>query len=313
MIVYEGFQLLDLSGPVSVFDMANWLAGRTAYDIVIASTHGGLISGSSPPRMETVPLGDLTPEPTDTVLVVGGRDPALANARADQDLLTWLRNACDRVERMGSVCTGSFILAQAGILTERRATTHWASCGDFAGAFPETSVEPESVYVVDDKIWTSAGVTTGIDLCLAMVDADLGQQIMSTTAKRLVVHMRRTSGQSQLSPMLDAQARAGQRFSDLVAWIDTHLHEPICVADMADSVGMTERTFHRRFVNEVGTTPSKFVERARLDRARHLLTMGGQVKDVASTVGYRSEKAFRTAYRLHHGNPPSQHVLRERD
>lgn len=306
-VVFGGFQLLDLSGPLSVLSMANWLADAEAYTLITASLPGGLVESSATLQVETVALKTLSPGPRDTIIVVGGREPHLSAACGDPTLKEWLAAADQVVERLGSVCTGSFALAEAGVLSGRRAATHWDAIAPFRERFPQVQLDTEAVYVVDGPYWTSAGVTCGIDLCLALVGQDLGPEIMARAAKRLVVHMRRPGDAPQLSPVLDAQTRGGDRFAGVLAWIDARLHKPIRVEDMAEAARQTERTFHRRFVKAFGVTPAKYLEQARLTRARQLLEMGASVKEAAPAVGFRSQAGFRAAYEARFGVAPSAH------
>lgn len=288
-IVYPGFELLDLSGPVAVFNNANRALterGMTAaYETLVLSARGGAVASSSGISVDTQRIDATLSGPAQTVLVVGAEKAALLQAMADEELGSALPNLVGGAERFGSVCSGGFILAALGLLDRRRVATHWDSCAPLAQAFPDVTVDGDALYVVDGRCWTSAGVTTGIDMALAMVSADLDQAIAVEIAKRLVLYARRPGHQSQFSPVLQAQAQADSPFADLIAWIQSNLTKPLDVPSMAEHAGMTERSFHRKFFAATGTTPARFVETARLDTARMLLSRGMALREVADRVG----------------------------
>jgi transcriptional regulator GlxA family with amidase domain len=206
------------------------------------------------------------------------------------------------------VCTGTFLLAAAGLLSGRRAATHWAGAAHLGANFKETIVDSNTIYVVDGRLWTSAGGTTGIDMALAMLELDHGTRLMGRVAKQLVVYAHRPGHQSQFSSILDAQSVANGSFADLVIWLKNKIGESIKVSDMAKHVGMSERTFHRKFTSTIGVTPYKFLERMCLDRAKHYLEANISVKSVAVRVGFKSESAFRNAFRAHFGITPTHHA-----
>lgn len=288
-IVYPGFELLDVSGPASVFNGANRALSQrerpTFYEIAIASAEGGAVESSSGVAVETRPIAELQFEQAGTALVVGAeREPLMQGVR-DPALRAALPQLAARAERFGSVCTGGFVLAALGLLDGHRIATHWDSCKPFAEAFPKVTVDPEALYVVEGRLWTSAGVTTGIDMALAMIARDLDASIAGEVAKRMVLYARRPGYQSQFSPVLEAQVKGDSPFADLIGWVQSNLDAPLDVPLLAARAGMTERTFHRRFVAATGTTPARFVEAARLDAARMLLSRGLALKSVAAQVG----------------------------
>ncbi|MFT4102435.1 MAG: helix-turn-helix domain-containing protein, partial [Burkholderiaceae bacterium] len=209
----------------------------------------------------------------------------LLAAMADPVLRDALPVLAARARRFGSVCTGSFVLAAAGLLDGRRVATHWDGCVPLARAFPEVDVDPDALYVEDGRLWTSAGVTTGIDMALAIVSRDLDGETAGAVAKRLVLYARRPGHQSQFSPVLKAQMRADGPFAELIDWIHAHLETPLDVPALAARAGLSERTLHRRFLAATGQTPARFVEIARLDAARLLLSRGTTLKRVAAQVG----------------------------
>lgn len=299
-VVYPGFELLDTAGPVSVFNGANRALGQRGkpafYEVVVASAGGGAVASSSGVAVETRPLAGLQPEQPRTLLIAGAEREHLLPAVADPVLRAALPALAGKAERFGSVCTGGFLLAALGLLDGCRVATHWDSCKPLASSFPGVRVDAEALYVADGRLWTSAGVTTGIDMALAMVAHDLHAAIAGEVAKRLVLYARRPGYQSQFSPVLQAQARGDSPFGDLIGWMQSHLDVPLDVPVLAARAGMTERTFHRRFVAVTGETPARFVETARLDAARMLLSRGLPLKSVAAKVGLfppaRLAKAF---------------------
>ncbi len=289
IIVYPGFELLDASGPASVFNGANHAleqAGKQPiYAIELASANGGRVASSSGVALETRHLKALASNAIGTLLIVGAEREPVLSAAADPTLRKWIPRLTAHAERFGSVCTGAFVLAALGLLEGHRVATHWDACASFARAFPSATLDPDALYVVDGPLWTSAGVTTGIDMALAMVAQDLDAGIAGEVAKRLVLYARRPGCQSQFSPLLKAQAKADGPFADLIGWIQANLDGSLDVPTLAARSGMTERTFHRRFVAATGETPARFVEMARLDAARLLLSRQVSLKSVAARVG----------------------------
>ena len=299
-IIYPGFELLDASGPASVFTGANRALdqrGRHAfYRVLLVSADGGAVQSSSGISVETAAIADVVPAETRTVLTVGAeREPLLA-AIADLALRDGLPPLVAKAERFGSVCSGGFILAALGMLDGRHIATHWDACKPLAETFPAVTVDPDALYVVDGRLWTSAGVTTGIDMALAMVADDLDAAIAGEVAKRLILYARRPGYQSQFSPVLQAQVKADSPFADLFGWIQSNLAAPLDIPSLASRAGLSERTFHRKFVSATGQTPARYVEAARLDAARMLLSRGMPLNAVAAQVrlfpGARLSEAF---------------------
>lgn len=307
-IVYPGFELLDVSGPASVFNSANHALkgqGKPAfYAIVLASAEGGAVESSSGVAVETRPVAGLRPDEARTVLVAGAEREYLLPAVADAALRAALPQLAAKAGRFGSVCTGGFLLAALGLLDGRRVATHWDSCEPLAKTFPAVTVDPDALYVVDGRLWTSAGVTTGIDMALAMVARDLDAGVAGEVAKRLVLYARRPGYQSQFSPVLTAQVKGDSPFADLIGWMQANLDAPLDVPSLAARAGLTERTFHRRFVAATGQTPGRFVETARLDAARMLLTRGLPLKTVAAQVGLFPSARLAEAFERRFGVPP---------
>lgn len=288
-VLYQGFELLDASGPASVFNGANRVLEQRGkppfYAIDMVSAEGGPIASSSGIVVQTQCFTELASENAHTLLIVGAEREHLLTAMADPNLRRDLWSILGDIERFGSVCSGAFILAALGKLDGHRVATHWDAATPLAEAFPSVTVDPNALYVVDGQLWTSAGVTTGIDMALAMISNDLDAQIAGQIAKRLVLYARRPGYQSQFSPLLQAQFEADSPFADLIDWIQANLDAPLDVAALAERAGLTERTFYRKFHDATGLTPARFVERARLDAARMLLSRGLSLKSVAVQVG----------------------------
>jgi transcriptional regulator GlxA family with amidase domain len=300
ILAYEGCQLLDVTGPAAVFGAANEGLGRPVYDLKILSPDGGPVTTNSGVALVSQKIGG---QP-DTLLVAGG-SKGLKRAMERPDVQRWLRKVAPGTKRLGSVCTGAFVLAAAGLLDGKRVATHWASCERLARGFPALSVDPESLYVVDGKIWTSAGVTTGIDMALALVEADLGAATANLIARHFVLYARRPGFQSQFSPLLGAQAEADTPFAGLMEWMQDNLEARLDVPMLARQAGLSERSFYRKFVDATGKTPAHFVETLRLDAARTLLAKGVPLKTIASKVGLRSAARLGAAFERRFGMAPT--------
>jgi transcriptional regulator GlxA family with amidase domain len=312
IVVYPGFELLDATGPASVFASANLAREEDGeapyYALQVGSPSGGLVASGSGVAIDTSALPKIGGR-LDTILVSGAEPAAVVKAADTVELKRWLRRRTETVERLGSVCAGTFVLAAAGLVNGRRVATHWSACAPLARLYPAVTVDPDALYVVDGKVWTSAGVTTGIDMALAMVTEDLGRAIASRVAKRLVIYARRPGNQSQVSPLLRAQVKADDVFEDLIAWLQVNLDTPLDVASLAAKVGLSERTFHRRFVAALGETPARFVENVRLDAGRMLLSQGLTLKEIASRVGLAPASRFTKVFQRRLGLTP--HLCRE--
>ncbi len=307
-LVYNGFELLDLSGPAAVFSTANALAREAFYEVVIASPSGGNVACSLGLNVGTCSCTNLVIGKKDTVLVMGAYERNITAAMKNMGLAQAVRVAAKRAERYGSVCTGAFVLAAAELLAGKRVATHWAGCARLSADFQDALVESDALYVVDGRLWTSGGASAGIDMALAMLERDHGSRLMGQVAKQLVVYARRPGHQSQFSAVLDAQSVADGSFSNLIIWLENMIAEPIKVSDMALQAGMSERTFHRKFTSMIGMTPSKFLDDLRLERAKRYLEANDPVKAVASRVGFKSESAFRSAFRERFGITPAHHA-----
>jgi transcriptional regulator GlxA family with amidase domain len=305
--VYPGFELLDMAGPASVFDGTNYVLSQNQrsrfYVVDLVSTKGGPVTSSSGVTVQSLRPGELARRTVDTILMVGAQRERQLQVLANPSLRRWLPKLVAKVPRFGSVCSGAFILAALGLLDGRRAATHWGACSSLAKEFPSVTVDPDALYVVDERIWTSAGVTTGIDMALAMVARDLDSAVAGQVAKGLVLYARRPGYQSQFSPLLRAQLSDDDPFTRLIAWIQVNLDETLDVSSLAARVGLTERTFYRRFIATVGESPARFIESVRLEAARTLLSQGRQLKAVAAEVGLPPAR-LRAAFERRFGLAP---------
>jgi transcriptional regulator GlxA family with amidase domain len=305
-LVYDGFELLDLAGPMSVFATATALSPDARYETKVCAS-AEKVTCSSAVTLAAEPFARLKVGRGDTVLVVGAYGEALRVAMRDADLAALLRVCAAEADRYGSICTGAFVLAAAGVSQGKRIATHWRAVDPLRRRHPELTVENEALYVADGSQWTSAGVTTGIDMALAMVRADHGPTLSGEVAKQLVVYAHRPGHQSQFSGITDLQSRQDALFADLLAWLPTQLANPPSVADMAQTCGMSERSFNRRFKSVIGMPPGHYLEDLRIAHARALLESGESVKRVAAMVGFSSEAAFRTRFGKHTGIGPAHY------
>lgn len=296
LVGYPGVQSLDLIGPWEVFAMANRFSGRARYELMLASSSSGpIFTNSGLVLGEAIKFDDL-PDDLDTILVAGG-DPAGLAAVCESSLPGWLNARLVHTRRIGSVCSGAFVLAAAGLLDGRRATTHWEVCEDLRTAYPSTTVEPDAIFVADRPIYTSAGVTAGIDLCLAFVEADCGPELALAVARNLVLFMRRPGGQTQFSEGLKVQSGASPKLRTLISEVVADPTGDLGLSALAERAGMTERTFSRLFVKDTGLTPAAFVEMARVDRAKALLeTSDWPLARIAVRSGFGSVHALHRAF-----------------
>ena len=297
LLVFPSVQLLDVSGPLQVFTSANDIARETGdatpYVARVVSMGGATVMASAGLGIGTLPLPAVEGE-SDTLIVAGG--PGVDEAAADPALIEWLKARSARSRRTASVCTGAFLLAAAGLLDGRRAATHWSCCAELARRFPALRVEPDPIFVRDGPLWTSAGVTAGIDLALALVEEDLGRSVAMAVARYLVVFLKRPGNQAQFSAALSLQA-AEERFGALHAWISDHLGNDISIPVMAARAGMSERNFSRRYADATGVTPARAVEQLRVEAARQLLAESDlPIKRVSQKCGFGSEETMRRSF-----------------
>ena len=295
ILAFPSVQLLDVSGPLQVFATANDIAVQAggappyaprvvARGEVIASAGLGIAAERLPP------IG----APLDTLIIAGG--DGIQAASADPELVDWIRSRAERARRVASVCTGAFLLAATGLLDGRRAATHWSLCSEFARQFPKVHVEPDPIFVCDGRIWTSAGVTAGIDLALALVEQDLGRTMALAVARYLVVFLKRPGGQAQFSTALSLQS-AEDEFGALHHWINTHLADEMSLAVLARQAGMSQRSFSRHYAAATGLTPARAVERLRVEAARHALLQSRlPIKRISRRCGFGSEETMRRSF-----------------
>jgi transcriptional regulator GlxA family with amidase domain len=296
VFVFDGLQPLDAVGPHEVL-----VAGGYAVELV--SADGRSVRSRSGLRLEVDGSLAAVRGTVDTLVVAGG--DGVGEALADPEVIRHVRRLSARARRVASVCSGAFVLAHAGLLDGRRATTHWQHCDRLARLYPSVTVEPDPIFVRDGDVWTSAGVTAGMDLALALVEEDRGREVALAIARRLVMFAQRPGGQAQFSAALKAQTADTDVLRDLQAWLPDHLDEDLTVAQLARRVAMSPRHFAREFATEVGTTPARYVEELRVEAARRLLesTRRG-VEDVALACGFGSAETMRRAFlRLVHVSP----------
>jgi transcriptional regulator GlxA family with amidase domain len=308
ILAVDGAQSLDVMGPVEALETANAIADSLAYRVEVVTPRGRSVRLSNGLTLSAAPLPDPPPR-HDTLLVAGG-----VGARAavqGHDVVDWVAAASRRARRTASVCTGAYLLAEAGLLDGRRATTHWRYCGALARRHPQISMNPDAIYVRDGDLWTSAGVTAGIDLTLALIEEDLGRAIALAVAQELVVFLKRPGGQSQFSQALAAQEAIRPALRELQAWIAGNVDADLSVAALADRAHLSERSFARAFRRETGQTPAAYVEALRIERARVLLEDGAEsLETVARATGFRSAEVLRRAFHRHLGVSPA--AYRER-
>ena len=305
--IFDGVVLLDLA-VLEVFTGANLLAaaaGIRGYKIKVASLGGGTVVTGSNAELLAKSLSALDLSEIDTILVPG---TANYNAPNPPELVAWIKEQASRARRVVSICVGAFLLAEAGLLSGRRATTHWAAADTLRTRFPDVRVDPEPIFVHDGNIWTSAGVTAGIDLGLALVQEDLGHQIAMQVARYLVVYFRRPGGQSQYSAPLAAQVATDVEFSELHAWIREHLHEDLDLEKLATRAGMSTRTLERRYVAKLGQTPLKALQTMRLETARLSLEDAWlPLKEIARRTGFGDDQRLRRAFHRQFGVTPQEY------
>jgi len=299
VLIFPNFQLLDAAGPISVFEIAGRLAGAPASIKVLAETAGPVRSSSG---VEMLARSLRSAGALSTLIVAGGEGVRAASRSAKS--LAFVQAAAKRGVRIAGVCSGAYVLAEAGLLDGRRATTHWRRTEHFLATYPKVRLEPDRIFVRDGAIWSSAGISAGIDLALAMVAEDFGEKISQETARQLVVYHRRSGGQSQFSSLLELKAST-RRFGPLLTWAREHLDAPLTVEHLAERAGMSTRHFTRAFIAETGSTPSKAVERLRLEVARQQVQSSTEaIERVAQSTGFRDPERMRRAFIRVFGQPP---------
>jgi len=298
VVVFPDFQLLDATGPISAFEIASRMTGG-GYRIELLAHGGGEVASSSGVRLVA---RDLDEAAYDTLLVAGGIGcDRFATLGPTVD---WIRRRAGDVRRVASICSGAYLLAEGGLLDGLRATTHWSRTDDFQRRFPKVRLEPDRIFVREGELWSSAGITAGIDLALALIEADHGVEVARRTAQQLVVHHRRPGGQSQFSALLDMGGVNG-RFAELMDWVRERLADRLNVETLADRAAMSPRHFARAFAAETGLTPAKAVERLRLEAARlRVETTHEPIDRVAEAAGFGDPERMRRAFLRAFGQPP---------
>lgn len=310
LLAYDGFQALDLAGPLDVFDAANDCTKgvQPAYELlVIGVERGPCASNSGLSIRPHCVLADAPP--LDTLIVPGGSGLRMNDA-ACAKVAAWLRGRAPSTRRVASVCTGIYALAKSGLLDGRRATTHWAFAEEVARLYPAVRLEADLIFVKDGGIFTSAGISAGIDLALAFVEDDLGARVALAVARALVVYLKRSGGQLQYSEPLLFQSRSTDRFRELATWMTSHLDQDLSVEILAQRVHLSARHFSRQFKTAFGTTPAHYIERLPLDEARRrILSTEHGLEQVAHLIGFGSGDAFRRSFERRFGVNPSRYRL----
>jgi transcriptional regulator GlxA family with amidase domain len=312
MLAYPGVQMLDVTGPLEVFSRTSrWMRDHglrpdDAYSVEVIGVTRGSFRASSGLRLHADHRFSEVGRGIDTLLVAGGIGSV--HYRAWPPLLGWLRRQAAWVRRLASVCTGAFFLAEAGLLAGRRATTHWATCDELARDHPEVRVEPDTIFVQDGSIYTSAGVTAGMDLALALVEEDHGREVALAVARELVLFLRRPGGQAQFSAQLAVQLAEHEPLRDLQAHVLEHPGDDLSVGTLARRVTMSPRNFARVFAREVGTPPARFVTSVRVEAARRRLEeTSADLQDVCDACGFGTTEAMRRAFLRLLGVTPGQY------
>jgi transcriptional regulator GlxA family with amidase domain len=299
VLLFEGFQLLDAAGPIAAFEIAGEMA-EAPYRMHLLSRAGGSVNSSSGVALQTRAMN--LADRMDTLIVVGGLGSDAAALCGDHQ--AFIRTSEKVARRLCSVCSGAKLLAAAGMLDGRRATTHWRAADKLARKFPAVQVEPDAIHIRDGHIWTSAGVSAGIDLALALIADDLGEALARRVAQEMVVYYRRPGGQSQFSSLAD-MGRESSIFSPLLDWMRSHSHERLTIEKMADRAAMSPRNFSRAFKKAIGVSPAKAVERLRLEDARERVEYSEQpIEKIAVTSGFGDPERMRRAFLRAFGQPP---------
>ena len=308
LLGFEGVMALDLVGPFDAFSSAvledDGQQSRCYEAIVIGVTNQPFVAESG---VVFKPHKTIRNAPAlDTLIVPGGK--GLRVPQTQQVIAEWIARRAAKTRRIATVCTGTYGLAATGLLNGRHVTTHWRHAQDLAKRFPKLKVDPNALYVKDEKFYTCAGITSGIDLSLALIEEDFGPRVALSVARELVVYLKRPGGQEQFSEPLKFQTQASDRFADLAAWIQGHLQENLSAEVLADRACLSPRHFSRRFKTAFGSTPADFVENLRLTEARERLTLPDQtIESVAFSVGFKSADAFRRAFERRYGLRPTNY------
>jgi len=296
LLVYPGFSAISLA-VTSVFETANYHLGSAAYEVALISEHGGSVESALGHEIQT---SSFKRRSFDTIIIAGG----MANPAGTPGLLKYLRSAVPKTRRIASICTGAFILAEAGMLDGRRATTHWRQAKDLQRLYPRIKVDEDRIFTTDGPMWTSAGMSAGVDLALALVEEDLGAALVREVAKTLVVYHRRSGGQSQYSTLLDLDAKS-DRVQTALAYAREHLIARLSVGDLANAAFLSPRQFSRLFIEETGQSPAKAIERLRVESARLMMEAGRfSAEEIARKNGFGNRERMRKSFIRAFGQPP---------
>ena len=307
---YEGGMMLDVVGPADVFSTAAQFVAYSEnapmpYTIEVVANEAGPVTMSNGVQIVAAKSFRDVKGSIDTLIFAGGSEDGIAEAEQDPALHPWIKRKADTVNRLASVCSGAFFLSRTGLLDGHRATTHWVACERLARDHPKVDVVDDAIYVKSGDTYTSAGVSAGIDLALAMVEEDLGREVAMQVARHLVLFLRRPGGQSQFSAQLAAQSTKTEKFDALLTYIAEHPEDDLTVPALAEQAAMSPRNFARLFRQQVGETPAKYVERARLDAARRRLEEDdGKVEAVAAATGFGSAETLRRTMKRHMATTP---------
>ncbi|CCM76363.1 GlxA family transcriptional regulator [Rhizobium mesoamericanum] len=296
VLLFPGFQMMSLAA-ISAFEFTNLEVGEQVYDIAYLSETGGPMQGSFGATMETAQFDDPA---FDTLLVSGAVGIKLPTSREGE----FIRNALGASRRVASICTGAFLLAEAGVLDGRRATTHWLLARELQSRYPKVRIEEDRIFIIDGSVWSSAGMTAGVDLALAMVEKDHGADIARSVARKLVVYHRRAGGQSQFSTLLELEPKS-DRIQKALAYARGNLKNTLSVEELAEAAALSPRQFSRTFRVETGQSPAKAVEHLRLEAARLMMEQGRHpIEVVAAETGFADRERMRRAFLRSFGQPP---------
>lgn len=308
IVVFPGFQLLDMAGPADVFAAAGLLAPEDGYRVEVAAVRAGPVPAANGVTVTAAMLGEIA-GPVDTLLVAGGM--SVPEALADRELVAGIAGLAGAARRVASVCTGAFLLAEAGLLDRRRATTHWLAADALRSRYAGVEVDPDPLYIEDGDVWTSAGILSGVDLALALVARDHGHELARDVARGLVVYLHRPGGQSQFSTPMRAMTPRSEPLRELQAYIDANPAADLSVPALAERARMSERHFSRVFTRQTGLSPGRYVERSRADAARRLLEVTDHPLDtVARESGLGTAETLYRVFRRHWRVSPGEHRRR---
>jgi transcriptional regulator GlxA family with amidase domain len=313
LVLFDGVQALDVAGPLDVFAEANThLPLDQRYEVSLVGREAGLVTCSNGMQL-VVPVGYLDSDVQyDLLLAAGG--PQLPDWNPPAEFLAWLRRQALGAARFGAVCNGAFVLGHAGLLDGKQVTTHWADAGRLAKTFPQARVQPDKIFMRDDRLFTSAGVSAGIDLCLALVAEDWGHEHAMRVARRLVVYIQREGGQSQYSPYLAEVTEEAPIIARVHRYVTEHIADALSIEQLANAVSVSRRTFSRVFARYAQVTPSAFVEQVRVDTARKRLeSSDAPLKTIAFECGFHSATHMRTTFARRLNVTPKQYRARFRD